>query len=150
MDRLLALFFTLVYFAIFWASSCQPKKSAREKLYFEVMEIHDEVMPEMGTIHRLKKQLKAIDTTTVKSSDYPTILTHLTLLEKADEGMMGWMAEFDNPTPDTDETVALKYLEKEKIKISEVRDQMRESIASAKIILLEAKSAAAPDSLSIK
>ncbi len=151
MRRLSALFFPLFCLTIFLVSSCQSKeKSAREKLYIEVMEIHDEVMPEMSTIHRLKKQLKAIDTTIVKSPNYPTILTHLNLLEKADEGMMGWMAEFDNPTPDAEEAVALKYLEKEKIKISEVRDQMRESIASAKTILLEAKNTATPDSIAIK
>jgi len=146
MRRLLAIFFTLFCFAIFWASSCQPKKSAREKLYIEVMEIHDDVMPEMSTIHRLKKQLKAIDTTIVKSPDYPTILTHLNLLEKADEGMMGWMAEFDNPAPNAEEPIALDYLEKEKIKISEVRDQMRKSILSAQTILLEAKNTIKTDS----
>ena len=150
MRRLSALFFALFCFAVFWASSCQSKKTAREKLYIEVMEIHDEVMPEMSTIHRLKKQLKAIDTTIVKSPDYPTILTHLNLLEKADDGMMGWMAEFDNPAPDAEEAVALKYLEKEKTKISEVRELMLESINSTKTILLEAQKTTVPDSISIK
>ncbi len=146
MRRLFVLFFILFSFSLFWAASCQPEKSAREKLYTEVMKIHDDVMPEMSTIHRLRKQLKAIDTTVVASPDYPTILTHLNMLEKADEGMMGWMAAFDNPAPDAEEAVALNYLQQEKTKISEVRDQMRESIASAKAILSEAKKAAAPDS----
>ncbi|MBK9583926.1 MAG: hypothetical protein IPO48_19160 [Saprospiraceae bacterium] len=35
-------------------------------LYKDVMAIHDKVMPEMGKIHSLKKQLKAIKSTTGK------------------------------------------------------------------------------------
>lgn len=131
--------FTLLLFVISSLTACQFGKSDQEILYSEVMEIHDNVMPEMGTIHRLKKQLKTIDTTLVKSPTYPIILDHLASLEKADEAMMSWMAEFSNPTEDTNEIEALDYLEKEKIRISEVRDQMQESIDSAKRILLEVK-----------
>jgi len=56
--------------------------------------------------------------------------------------MMDWMAEFSNPTKDTEEAVAVAYLEKEKEKISQVRDQMRQSIASAKAVLLTVPSPA--------
>ena len=122
--------FILLPFVIFSLSACQFGKSDQEILYTEVMEIHDKVMPEMGTIHRLKKQLKAIDTTLVKSPTYSIILDQLASLEKADESMMSWMAEFSNPTEDTNEIEALDYLEKEKIRISAVRDQMHESIDS--------------------
>ena len=130
---------SISFFVIFTLSACQFGKSDQEILYAEVMEIHDDVMPEMGTIHRLKKRLKAIDTTIVKSPSYPIILDHLTSLDKADEAMMSWMDEFDNPTEDTDNAIALAYLNKEKIRISEVRDQMRESIESAKRVLEEIK-----------
>jgi len=150
MQKLLLPFFSFISIILFLATACQPKKSEQEKLYTAVMEIHDDVMPEMSTIHRLKKRLKAIDTTVVKSPNYDTILKHLSALEKADEGMMGWMAEFSNPTSDVEETEALKYLEKEKLKISEVRDQMRESIASAKSVLLEIKTVTPNDSNSEK
>jgi len=115
--------------------SCQSEKSEQEKMYTEVMSIHDDIMPEMGTIHRLKKQLKNLDTVVIKSPDYSTILNHLSALQKADDEMMDWMAEFSNPTKDTEEAVAVAYLEKEKEKISQVRDQMRQSIASAKAVL---------------
>ncbi len=145
MQKLLSLTFAIFCLSLFSFTACQLQKSKREKLYVEVMQIHDDVMPEMGTIHRLKKQLKAIDTTLVKSPSYATILDHLSELEKADEGMMGWMAEFSNPTPDTEEEKALEYLENEKIRISEVRDQMRKSITSAKGILLEIKTTATSD-----
>jgi len=131
--------FSISLLIIFTFSACQFGKSEQEVLYAEVMKIHDDVMPEMGTIHRLKKRLKAIDTTVVKFPSYPIILDHLTSLDKADEAMMSWMDEFDNPTEDTDKATALTYLNKEKIRISEVRDQMKESIESAKQILKEIK-----------
>jgi len=146
MNKLLLPLFSFFCISLFLFTACQLKKSEQDKMYIEVMEIHDDVMPEMSTIHRLKKQLKAIDTTAVNSPNYTTILHHLNALEKADEGMMGWMAEFSNPTLETDEMEAIKYLKKEKIKISEVRDQMRESIASAKGILLKFKTNAPANS----
>ena len=114
------------------------------------MDIHDNVMPEMSTIHRLRKQLKAIDTSLVKTPSYPNILTYLNDLEKADEGMMSWMAEFSNPIADTDEVTALNYLKNEKDRITKVRDQMLESIAAAKKALKEAENAILIDSTSIK
>jgi len=150
MQKLLLSIFSFICLGLLLSTACNPVKSEREKMYLEVMKIHDDVMPEMSTIHRLKKQLKAIDTSLVKSPNYPTILNHLSALEKADEGMMGWMAEFSNPTPETEEADALKYLENEKIRISAVRDQMRESITSAKGILLELKTTSSTDSKSKK
>ena len=146
-STLLISFFCL---AIFLSTACERQKSEQEKMYTIVMDIHDNVMPEMSTIHRLRKQLKGIDTSLVKTPSYPTILTHLNALEKADEGMMSWMAEFSNPTTDTDEVTALAYLKNEKERIIKVRDQMLESIASAKKILQEAKNTALVDSTSIK
>lgn len=45
--------------------SCNEKQKAAEPaqnpLYEEVMAIHDQVMPEMTTIHNLKKDLKALE-----------------------------------------------------------------------------------------
>ncbi len=138
LSTLLISFFCL---SIFLSTACHRQKTEQEKMYTIVMEIHDNVMPEMSTIQRLKRQLKAIDTSLVKTPNYPSILTHLNALENADEGMMSWMAEFSNPTPETDEATALTYLKNEKDRITKVRDQMLESIASAKKALKEAENA---------
>lgn len=142
--------FTFLGLIIFSIVACQSEKSEREKMYTEVMEIHDRVMPEMGTIHRLKKQLKAIDTTGVGASTYPAILTHLGILENADEAMMSWMAEFSNPTTDTKEAIALEYLKNEREKISAVRDQMLNSINATKSLLSKIKTSSPSDSITIK
>lgn len=134
LSTLLLSFFCLF---IILSTACQRQKSEQEKMYTIVMEIHDDVMPEMSTINRLRKQLKAIDTSLVKTPSYSIILNHITDLEKADEGMMSWMAEFSNPTDDTDEATALAYLKNEKVRITKVRDQMLGSITDAKKLLKE-------------
>lgn len=135
MRPLSTLVFIFFMLSIFLSTACQQQNSARDKMYTEIMKIHDDVMPEMSTIHRLRKNLKKIDTTLVKTPNYPTILNHLSALEKADEGMMSWMAEFSNPTSDAEEATALNYLENEKIKITAVREQMLKSIADAEEVL---------------
>ena len=57
-------------------SSCKENakiENQESPLYKEVMEIHDAVMPEMSTIHTIKKDLKAIETPETKD----LILKHL-------------------------------------------------------------------------
>jgi len=116
-------------------TNCKSAPSAQDKLYDQVMEIHDAVMPEMSTIHRLRKALKTIDTVADTTIDMRTISYHRQQLDKADEAMMSWMASFENPTADTTPETAMAYLENEKKQITEVRDLMLNSIAAAKQVL---------------
>lgn len=102
--------------------------TAKSPLYDEVMEVHDAVMPEMSTIHKLKKELKAIENPDTKS----IILTKIKELNDADEAMMTWMADFKNPE---DPATATPYLTAEKAKIQGVSDQMYAAIATATTLL---------------
>ncbi len=75
--------------------ACNNSGSTEEskKLYDEIMKIHDEVMPKMGDIRKLSKQLKKIE-------DYQSIdsiVVSLNDLDNAHESMMGWMAQFKMP-----------------------------------------------------
>ena len=107
--------------------SCKPDLSNPEveKLYTEVMVIHDDVMPEISTIHKLKKKIKKAD------QDNADRLDILKDLEDADEGMMQWMADFgvfkkmDKEPSD----VKIEFLKKEKEKITAVSKMMRKAIA---------------------
>ena len=112
-------------------SSCKENakiENQESPLYKEVMEIHDAVMPEMSTIHTIKKDLKAIETPETKD----LILKNVKALDDADEAMMSWMAEFKLPDDKSGETA---YLESEKIKISKVSDAMYASIKNGKQVL---------------
>jgi len=115
-------------------SSCKPDLSNPEveKLYKEVMIIHDEVMPEISTIHKLKKKIRKLD------SNDNLSLKLLKELEDADESMMSWMADFgefrkmDKATKDE----KLKYLAIEKEKISVVSKKMKKAISDGNEFLI--------------
>ena len=106
----------------------QEAEESRSPLYNEVMTIHDAVMPEMSTIHNLKKELKAAELPGNKG----IILNKIKALNEADEAMMSWMAEFKSPE---DHSKAEEYLKAEKVKIQAVSDQMHSAIETATVLL---------------
>lgn len=103
-------------------------------LYDQVMDIHDEVMPRMDDIERLKRELKEEITNTPdmvaeRKAELEQVISNL---DSAGTAMMDWMHKF-NPLPDSaDQEDAREYLENEMEKIKKVRDQMNESIEKAK------------------
>ncbi len=112
------------------ASCGPPKEPAYQKLYDEVMVIHDEVMPKMSDIHRAKKKLRKL-----KNEENEELITlQVQALDEADEAMMSWMHDFDKPDLGTLEQ-DLQYLSAEKEKISKVSDLMLNTIAEAQSLI---------------
>ncbi len=114
---------------------CRSDPHDREvkTLYDEVIRIHDEVMPEISTINKLRRKIK-------KQESQDSISQSLiTRLQQADDGMMDWMSDFQvyKSYKDSTKESKLKYLESEKIKITKVSDDMYASIKSAKEFLNE-------------
>jgi hypothetical protein len=98
------------------------------------MKVHDEVMPKMNDIYKLKEQLKnkIAENPTMTESQRKDIEETIANLDAASDGMMVWMRQF-NPIPDSEgEEKAREYLENEMEKIKKVREDMLESIAKAK------------------
>lgn len=122
-------------------SSCTSSKaeSEVEKMYKEVMIIHDEVMPEMSTIQRLKKQISKVDTSSLVDLSPDILMNQITQLEKADNAMMDWMASFKKPKKDTPQEIAIAYLYEEKKSITEVKNIMLTSIADGKKLMEKIK-----------
>lgn len=137
--------------AIFTLASCQPSTpqaqsnakghteaqiAQQEQKRLEVMAIHDAVMPEMGAINRLSRQLKTVDKGKLSEDDQEILLDALKNLHLADEGMMTWMADFYNnldPLRDSmDHQAIMSYLDAEFEKIKVVDTQMRSSIEAGK------------------
>ena len=115
----------LLLVSLFLVISCKHQHGeSTSPLYKEVMAIHDAVMPEMATIHQLKKELKAIKTPA--SNDI--ILDQIKSLDDSDEAMMSWMAAFKIPE---DKTKEIPYLESEKVKIQQVSDKMFAAMKAA-------------------
>jgi len=95
-----------------------------------VMDIHDAVMPEMATIHALKRQLKSIE---LESADDSTLVyQQIKQLDDADEGMMAWMAAFKVPD---EKEIKESYLKNEKLKIQKVSDDMISAISAAEELI---------------
>ena len=116
---------------IFLITACKEKSN----LEAEVIAIHDEVMPKMGDIHVAKKQLRKLMGEGTSDSLKTEILELISDLEKADEGMMDWMDKWDVPT---EEPAMTAYLEKEKIKITKVKEDMLNSIEAANAYIQKA------------
>jgi len=97
-------------------------------LYESVMKVHDEIMPEMSTISKLKRRLKKSGVTSDES------MSLRKQLEDADEGMMSWMADFKLNRKASEET-QLRYLQAEQPKIDKVSRDMKSAIAAAEAYL---------------
>lgn len=111
---------------------CQPKSGDNQKLYEEVMAVHDAVMPKMDDIYKLKRKLKEqLSSGDLGEDRRQTIEQAIKDLDAASEGMMEWMRNF-NPLPDSiDQEKARDYLLTEKEKIQRVKEEMLKSIETA-------------------
>ena len=134
---------TLLFaFALF---SCGQQTSAAENrevedLKQEVMGVHDKIMPRVGTLMSLKKQLKEkatqIDTAEGASKEKAAaIAIAIKQLEEADEAMMQWMRTYQDPDQAVGKAKALEYLELKKKEILEVKETMEGSDTAARAML---------------
>lgn len=107
--------------------------SENQKLYEEVMNVHNEVMPKMDDIHRKKEELKNKIANTPDMSPEKKMAIDATVakLDSAGESMMAWMRQF-NPVPDSaGEEKARMYLEGEMVKVKKVRENILQALKEA-------------------
>lgn len=107
-----------------------PQEAELDKLFDEVMVIHDDVMPKTAVIHRMKKNLKK----QIQEDNLAPITMAIKQLDEADEGMMQWMEEFKKPKGKTFEE-AKSYLNQEKEKISKVKKDILSAISVAEELI---------------
>lgn len=102
-------------------------------LYDEVMNVHNEVMPKMDDIFKMKEKLKNRIATEqdMKEDQKKIIETTILKLDSAGEGMMVWMRQFNPPPDSTGEEAAKAYLEEEKVKVQKVKEDILQAIEDA-------------------
>ena len=142
-----------VVFSLLFFSSCQTtgQGDAVKTAEAEVFKIHDEVMPRIDDVMKLRKQLSqriaATDSTLAGDKNTPSEslrtdedkeqATRLNRrLAQADSLMMDWMSNYKGDTlailkPEQ----AIQYLDAEKQKITDVQKKVTGSIADAKQFL---------------
>jgi len=87
------LIFTLMN-VVFSFNACSNADAVTEAEAFQkMMAVHDEIMPKMGEINRLSRELKALEAAIDTSNRelMGEIDGAIRALEKADQGMMAWM-----------------------------------------------------------
>jgi len=120
--------------------ACKEKKANKELSQMEqVMAIHDEVMPKMGTVGRLATRLKSKVNDPEMGEKYRKAKTDL---EGANEAMMDWMKGFGDRFEPSEivNGAALsaekqKFLDEEELKIKAVRNKINSSIKNAQELL---------------
>lgn len=125
--------------------ACGPQKqqegeSETGRLDSEVMAVHDEVMPYMQDINGYKEQIRnkidSLSQAGVNDGDEVTALNNLMQqLESADEAMMNWMRNFDRNYDNQTEEEAVAYLEDQKEKVIQVKEDMETALRDAETML---------------
>ncbi|MCA4895433.1 MAG: hypothetical protein ING84_10555 [Cytophagales bacterium] len=108
-----------------------------QALYDQVMDVHDELMPQMEDLYKLKKELqeKIAATPDMVAEKKGELDQAIASLDSADMLMMDWMHKF-RPLPDSvDHEKAREYLESEMEKVKKLKDLFNESIDKAKEIV---------------
>ncbi|MBX2967316.1 MAG: hypothetical protein KF845_14315 [Cyclobacteriaceae bacterium] len=127
MKKTIALL-TLLTFTLTYCGQKKTEEDPNKALYNEVMDIHDEVMPGMEELFRLKKKLEqeisnSPDLVEGKKQELEqTIL----LLDSASKSMMVWMREFS--PEDYEKEKQRDYLESELKRVNTVKDVMLEAL----------------------
>lgn len=125
------------------SNGCTSEKDTQQKLFDEVMQVHDEVMPKMGELRSLAKQLsnRADSLASDSLAENTTQINEMRDLSKqlndANEGMMEWMRQFEQIEEGTSHGEVIQYLTEQRKKIQKVRDDMLNSQSEAKEYLMK-------------
>ena len=117
-------------------TSCQSDKAKEEKLATEVLALHDEVMPKMQDIMKMKKELNKVKNGLDSNSvEIKNIHQMLSALEKADKDMMDWMHAYNGGQGLYTHEEIMGYLQKEKEKMQQIKDETWKALDDAHIYL---------------
>jgi hypothetical protein len=123
----------------FILASCGPGSQAEiDALREEVISIHDEVMPKMGELKALSKEivekanlLRQEDS--ISNSGQIVDLVSLSVkMDQAFDGMFVWMRQFNSSYDGLEEEQISEYLQDQKQKVEIVNRDIKTSIQEAK------------------
>ena len=119
----------ILFFAILqYACNSDGKDTELAKLEDKVMEVHDEVMPEIKYMTKLEKQLKEIKTENAQEKEQIDMMIYN--LVEADSLMWDWMHNYKLPKDKSKEETT-SYLNEQLKKIQVVNSKMKSSIKNA-------------------
>ncbi|MBS9462463.1 hypothetical protein KIM67_08580 [Flagellimonas sp. 389] len=126
---------------LFLITACrQGEKTSEKSTQMEqVMAVHDEVMPKMGTLGKLVSELKSKVDTTETGQQYEAAMKDL---QNSNVAMMDWMKSFGSRF-DSDEILKgkelteqkQKWLDEEEESVKALKEQINSSIERAEALL---------------
>jgi len=131
--RILFMALAVTAFAACSGEKQETEEDNTEALKNDVMGIHDEVMPKMGEVTKLKNDiLKEAEKLAEEGEEEASnrLKTLAAELEEAGNSMMTWMRQY-KPN-DIDEDKMKAYLDEQKVKVEEVRSKINGGIEKAK------------------
>lgn len=131
MKTILKISLVLTVFLMF---SCDSKEKQIEQLKSEAIEIHDEVMPKLDNIMKLKKSLKT-QAESASEEEKAEIQELIISLEEANESMMNWMRNYDPQMKDMSEDEKVEAMKNQKASIQKTKEIMISSISDAEAYL---------------
>jgi hypothetical protein len=130
-------FHWILFFFFFF--SCKSERTDEiSNLKEEVIGIHDEVMPFMGELKSLKKEVEIKskglhEQDSILNNDRINELNLLAgQLDSAFDGMFVWMRQYKSPEEGMDREEAKIYLLEQKEKVKLVNEEIKIALASAK------------------
>jgi hypothetical protein len=120
-----------VYIVVFAIAIVSCGDDTNKKLYNNVMDIHDEVMPKMENLYNMKKELQAKlkDSTALSVDDRMKMQSRISEIDSVSKMMMDWMHEFTPPEEDADKDQSKAYLESELEKVTKVKEAILATLA---------------------
>ena len=117
--------------------SCNSDKKEEQMLFDEVMALHDEVMPKMGTLRSLANELSSkadslsMDSLMDNSNSINEMRSLSKSLKDANEGMMEWMRQYEQVEEGTPHGEVMQYLQEQRKLVQKVREDMINSKENA-------------------
>lgn len=125
-------FLICAFFALMMACKSENKES-ESKLNQDIMAVHDDVMPKMGEINRLKRQLSqykdAVPEENAEMKD--SLINTILMLSKMEDNMNDWMGNYKYPNPDATHEQMLTYLTGQRDTVKQLSNDIYMSIAIA-------------------
>lgn len=111
-------------------NSNQEKKL--EQLEREVIKLHDEIMPMMGPLHKVKGHLQK---KAEADSSNVELVKAIIAIETAEETMMNWMHNYDMTFEGADATETVQYFSEKKISIEQIIVKINEAMVTGERML---------------
>jgi hypothetical protein len=109
-------------------------ENTNQVLYNEAIDIHDEVMPEMGSLMGLKRSLQdTLATPALTAEQKQDFEARVKLLDSAHNSMMVWMRGFEPPKDTTDDPEYRQYIEQKLEDAKKMKALILEALEKGKL-----------------